>query len=112
MLPPNRLKCKGLGRVFKTCYYLTVLSGWNPRILRKGPGASGAPTWLEFAINCTLALPSAPGPPSVRTRPWHVGAPGLSRPSPTLKKAVKTIENYWWYSGPCLGATVGQVWNS
>ena len=49
---------------------------------------------------------------SVCTRPWHVGAPGLSRPPPTLKKAAKTIKSYGWCSGPCLGATIGQVWNS
>ena len=27
---------------------------------------------------------------SVRTRPWHAGAPGLSRPPFTLKEASKT----------------------
>ena len=31
-------------------------------------------------ISGTLAVASVPGPTSVRTRPWHVGAPGLSRP--------------------------------
>ena len=44
-------------------------------------------------------------------------APGMWAPlaypvPPTLKKTIKTINNYGWYSGPCLGATVGQVWNS
>ena len=63
-------------------------------------------------MSCTLAFASVPKPTSVRTRPWHVGAPGLSSPPPTLKKVAKTIKSYGWYSGPCLGATVGQVWNS
>ena len=57
--------------------------------------------------------------------PWHVGAPGLSRPPPRLrtfqkhkgnfknaKEVSKTIKSYGWYSGLCLVATVGQVWNS
>ena len=42
-------------------------------------------------------------------------APPLPPPRhspPALKKAIKTIKIYGWYSGPCLGATVGQVWNS
>ena len=65
---------------------------------------------------------------SVRTRPWQAGAPGLSRPSPTLKgasktrrklqrrlrtaqgglknakEASKTIKNYGLYFALCLGA--------
>ena len=57
--------------------------------------------------------------------PWHVGAPGISRPPSTLKdiskrkervknakEASNTIKSYGWYSGLCLVATVGQVWNS
>ena len=86
--------------------------GVVPRILRKGPGALGAPTLLELAISGTLAFASVPGPTSVRTRPWHVGAPGLFLPLPSLKKDANIIKSYGWYSGPCLGATVGQVWNS
>ena len=47
MLQPNRVKCGGLGGVFKTCYYLTVLWVWSPgsserarapRELRRGQG--------------------------------------------------------------------------
>ena len=41
MLPRNRFKWEGLGRVFKTLYYLTVLSG-GPPDPPKGPGASRA----------------------------------------------------------------------
>ena len=29
--------------------------------------------------------------PSVRARPWHVGAPGLSRLSPRLRKLLKRL---------------------
>ena len=37
IVTPNRFKCEGLGRVFKTFYDLTVFVGVVPRILRKAP---------------------------------------------------------------------------
>ena len=85
--------------------------GVVPRILRKGPGASGAPTWPElndewyfgFCLGARAHLGAHA--PLACGRPWLI-------PSPTLKKAAKTIKSYGWYSGPCYGATVRQVWNS
>ena len=96
----------------KTCYYLTVLWGWSPGSSERARAPREHRRGQSSTSSNTLAVASVPGPTSVRTRPWHVGAPGLSRFLPTLKKAAKTIKSYGWYSGPCLGATVGQVWNS
>ena len=87
--------------------------GVVPRILRKSPGASGAPTWLELSdeLYSGLCLGArahlCAHAPLACGRPWLI--PSLS---PTLKKAAKTIKGYGWDSGPCFGATVGQVWNS
>jgi hypothetical protein len=113
MLQPNRVKCGGLGCVFYTFYYLTILLEWSPGSSERARAPREPRRGQRSAISGTLVLASVPGPTSVRTRPWHVGAPGLSRPpSSTLKKADKMIKSYGWYSGRCLGATVRQVWNS
>ena len=110
ILPPNRVKCRGPGGVFKTFDYVTVLWGWSPGSSERARAPREPRRGLGSAIRNTFAFASVPGPTSVRTRPWHVGAPGLSRPPPpTLKKAAKTMKTYEWFSGPCLGATVGQV---
>ena len=103
--------------------------GGNPPDPPKGPGVSGAPTWLELGDELYFGVASVPGRTSVHTRPWHVGAAGVSRSPPltlkeasealrklqttkNAKEASKTIKSYGWYSGFCFGATVGYVWNS
>ena len=50
---------------------------------------AGARRSQMWAISCTLVPASLPGPPSVRTRPWHVGALGFFRPPPRLRKLQK-----------------------
>ena len=79
----------------------------------KGPGRLGS---LDAArIDRLLVLwpvPRCQGPPRCALAPGIWAPLGYPVPPPTLKKAAKTIKSYGWYSGPCLGATVGQVWNS
>ena len=84
ILPPNRFKCGGLGGVFKTFYYLMILRG-GPPDPPKGPGRLGSPDVARVNRLVVLALASVPRPTSVRTRPWHVGAHGLSRLPPRLR---------------------------
>ena len=87
MLQPNRFKCGGLGGVINTFYYLTVLWGWSPGSSEKARAYREPRRGQSFAISDSLAPATVLGPTSVRARPWHVGAPGLSRPpSPTLKE--------------------------
>ena len=111
MLQPNRIKCGGLSGVFKTCYYRTVLWGGSPDP-PKGPGRLGSPDVARVQrLVVRWLLPRCQGPPRC-ARALGMWAPLAYPAPPTLKKAAKTIKNYGWYSGPCLGATVGQVWNS
>ena len=96
--------------MFQTFYYLTVLWGWSPESSKRARAPREPRRGQSSTISCTLALAWVPGPTSVRTRIWHVGAPSLT--PLTLKKAAKTVESYGWYSGLCLGATVGHVWTA
>ena len=110
--------------LFLYFYYLTVLwEGGPPRLLQRARAPRKPRRGQSPAIRNALVQASVPGPTSVRTRPWHVGASGLSRPlrphakavSETLRKfenakeASTTIKSYGWYSGLYLRATVGQV---
>ena len=115
--------CHRRANMFSYVYFLNCHVGEGPRILQMARAHQEPRRGQSLSISCMLFRTSVPGPTSVRARPWHVGAPGLSRPpSPTLKKAgkrkgslkqfkegSKTIKSYAWYSGLCLGATVAQV---
>ena len=105
MLRPNHFKCERLGHVFATFDHLTCLCGGDPP---KGPGASGAPTWPEVNKNGgALVTATVPGPTQSQVK-----LKTLMKAIQACKTVATSIEIYGWYSGPCVGATVGQAWNS
>ena len=92
MLQPNRVKCGWLSGVFNTCYYLTVLWGWSPGSSERARAPREPRRGQSLAISDILAPAQVLGPTSMRPRPWHVGAPGLSRPHPPrLRELLKRL---------------------
>ena len=93
MLPPHSFKIANARSSCVLTKCITKLScGGVPQILQKARAPREPRRGQSLAISCTLFPASVPGPTSVRTRPWHVVVPGLSRaPSPTLPEASKTL---------------------
>ena len=93
LLPPNRIKCGWLGRVFKTFYDLTVLWGWSPDP-PKGPGRLGSPDVAELSDELYFGLCLGARARLGAHAPLACGRPWLIPSPPTVKKAVKTIKSY------------------
>ena len=92
----------------------------------KGPGRLGSPDVVRVErLNVLWSLPRSQSPPRCARAPGMWAPLAYPVPPARLRKLQKlegsfkkakenstTIKTYGWYSGFCLGATVGQVWTA